>query len=134
MNYNLFLDDIRDPRMAYDTCIRDPRYLMLGWVIVRNFEEFITKIMDDGVPDLVSFDHDLADIHYSNYFSGSWENKYYEKNEEKTGYQCLKWLCDYCIEHKELIPECIFHTANTVGKENMKNYYMNFLKNYKESK
>lgn len=130
MKYNLFLDDIRDPKMAYDTCVRDERYKNEEWEVVRDYKEFIKIIALKGIPDLVSFDHDLNDIHYINYMKN--DKKYYEKDEEKTGYQCLKWLIEYCMTNDEKIPECIFHTANVVGKKNMITYYMNALK--KENK
>jgi hypothetical protein len=65
MKYNLFLDDVRHP---YD-CIsymkgNEGIYSKWEWVIVKNYEEFISAITERGIPEFISFDHDLSDIDY----------------------------------------------------------------------
>ena len=42
----LFLDDIRKPPDV-------------DWFIVRNYNQFIDWIDKNGLPDIISFDHDL---------------------------------------------------------------------------
>ena len=67
MKYNLFLDDERMPYQVgnyiYPVEIK-PLYRLETWEIVRNYEEFVKIIEGRGLPSLISFDHDLADIHY----------------------------------------------------------------------
>jgi|SRR6478609_75894 len=127
-SYNLFLDDIRQPSSVgnyiFPVSLRT-LYRLEEWVIVRNYEEFVTTLLRDGIPAMVSFDHDLADIHYE-------PEEYKESFEyhEETGYEALKYLVTYCIDHSLPIPVCHFHTSNTVGKANMEAYLksaLNFL-------
>jgi len=47
----LYLDDVRCPKTE-------------GWDIVRTYDDFVSWITKNGLPDEVSFDHDLAEIHY----------------------------------------------------------------------
>ena len=58
--YYLFLDDERYPKQV--TWVNLP---LVDWVIVRNYNEFVKKIEEDGMPVFISFDHDLADEHYN---------------------------------------------------------------------
>ena len=69
------------------------------------------------------------------YDSGYWYEKTYDENgNELTGYDCLKYLCDYIQDTNMNIDnlELRFHTANPVGKENMICYWNNFKKQYGE--
>ena len=80
--------------------------------------------MEHGIPSLISFDHDLADIHYI------MNNKVlidYSEYEEKTGYSCASWLVDYCIDNNIMLPEYLVHSMNKVGGINIR--YL--LENYK---
>ena len=108
--YNLFLDDVRQP-MAMAP---NPLYTMEEWIVVKNFEEFVGYITDNGLPEMVSFDHDLADIHYNP--STQQESFQYR---ERTGYDCAKWLVAYCMAENKLLPKYLCHSANPVGKENI---------------
>ncbi len=68
--------------------------------------------MDNGLPEYVSFDHDLADIS--------------DSHKEKTGYDCVKWLVDYCIDNKIIkFPNYQVHSANPIGKKNITSYVEN---------
>lgn len=111
-NANLFLDDIRYPETSQTLIDKDhDLYKDDGkWVIVRTYNEFCDFITEYGVPGYVSFDHDLAD---------------YENGEEKTGYDCSKWLIDYCLDNDLDIPRYQVHSANTVGKKNITCYIEN---------
>ncbi len=63
MSYNLFLDDFRMPA---DVVLYMPKcayYTDREWVIVRSYDEFVKTIEEMGIPQAVSFDHDLADEH-----------------------------------------------------------------------
>jgi hypothetical protein len=105
--YNLFLDDERFPK--------DVKWMQLPplrWIIVRNFEQFVNIIQRNGLPNAVSFDHDLADEHYVTTLS---KNSY----KEKTGYECAKWLIEYCIEKNLNFPKYTVHSLNPIGKQNI---------------
>ena len=113
--YNLFLDDERVPKNV--TWVELP---LVEWVIVRNFEQFITYIKLHGIPARVSFDHDLAPEHYQGL-----------QSDELTGMDCVKWLVDFCDEHNHKFPEYYLHTLNTDGEANMKSYIESYLKSKK---
>lgn len=122
----LWLDDIRDPNddffkpfvALYNPFLNQEHKII--WV--KNFDEFQDYVINHSAwIDAISFDHDLAPEHYDSYIDSM-------DYEEKTGYDCLKWLCNYCYDEFIGLPKCIFHTANPVGKENM----INYLKNVKE--
>lgn len=104
----LYLDDIRIPKTD-------------GWDIVRSYDEFVNYIERNGLPDVISFDHDLADIHYD---PSTWVQGF--KYKEKTGYDAAKWLCEYCFENSLPLPEWNVHSANPVGRENIKALLMAF--------
>lgn len=126
---NLFLDDKRTPIEAF-TYTKDVRYLELKWVTAKSYDKFVSIIERRGVPDVVSFDHDLADEHYRNQ-----ENPWsvdgtidYFSYKEKTGYECAKWLCNYCLDNKIRFPEYMIHSWNGIGSNNIKYYIKNFKK------
>lgn len=127
MGYNLFLDDIRSLESTANYMHPDiaTEYRTQKWEIVRNYEEFIKHINLNGVPDKVSFDHDLAEVHYN----PDLRRESFEYYPE-TGYDCMKWMVRYIQDHKLKPPRIILHTMNEVGFDNMKNYYNNFLKHY----
>lgn len=102
MTYHLFLDDERMPSEVF--WITLPK---VSFVIVRSYHEFIDYIETNGVPVFVSFDHDLGD---------------YTDKGEKTGYDCAKWLIDYCFDNGEAIPDFETHTMNPIGGENIRQY------------
>ena len=127
MNYNLFLDDFRHP---YD-CIKYmklPIYSKLEWIIVRNYGEFVDYIAKKGLPKIISFDHDLADEHYSpEMYRGSY-NAMYKNFKEKTGLDCAKWLVDYCADKDLDLPEYLVHSMNPAGRKNISSYLENYEK------
>ena len=60
MSYKLFLDDERTPETTYHY-MGLPIFKELDWIIVRDYNEFISSIEKNGIPDIIAFDHDLAD-------------------------------------------------------------------------
>ena len=106
----LYLDDVRNPSGK-------------NWIIVRTYEEFTTWITENGIPDEISFDHDLAEINY-NPINGQETFTY----REKTGYDAAKWLCEYCWTNGIPIPEWNVHSANPVGRDNIIQLVKNFEK------
>ena len=110
----LYLDDLRSPK--------DPK-----WEVVRNYDEFCSWLEKEygrhgffkpTVVDLfISFDHDLADEHYTpehlwTDYSGSVKHQDAKQYQEKTGLDCAKVLADYNI-----IPSMSnSHSWNPVGQ------------------
>jgi len=92
MSYNLFLDDMREPKdcRVYpgDKSVYDTE----EWVIVRNVEQFKTALRERGVPKLVSFDYQLND-------------------NEGDGLLCAQILYSFCIAHDFEIPEYLVHSS-----------------------
>lgn len=133
----LWLDDIRDPFEEFylkhiTKLVSDSEYqLPVSVVWIKNYDEFKLYLRHRGLPELVSFDHDLADEHYDPSMLHDPEsyNEKYDSFQEKTGYDCLKYLCQYCQDNVLPLPKEIhFHTANPVGKQNMISYLENFKK------
>ncbi|SEH40738.1 cyclic-phosphate processing receiver domain-containing protein [Chryseobacterium culicis] len=113
----LFLDDIRYPIEAYHYTKQD-MFLRSDWHIVRNYEQFVNRILEKGLPEMISFDHDLADEHYLEEDSHEFV--------EKTAYECAKWLVEYCMDHHLDLPKFYCHSMNPVGKENILSLLENF--------
>ena len=127
----LFLDDIRMPKDCANGLVPSQMskiYWDDDWFIVRNFKQFIDWISENGLPDFISFDHDLADIHYTiDYSDINWP--YSNPDMEKTGYDCAKWLGNYCLDKNLSLPDFIVHSQNPVGKMNINSYLQNVKKN-----
>lgn len=128
MIYKLFLDDKRNPvhcisYMHLRIGRLNPIYLENDWVICRNYESFKNTITEYGLPEFISFDHDLGDEHYQEYLK--YGTVTYEDYTEKTGYDCAKWLVNYCIENKKKIPNFAVHSDNIVGTQNIISYLRN---------
>ncbi len=88
---------------------------------------YLYGLKNNQLPDLISFDHDLGDyqaLHSAGYIEGDLPEN------EKTGYHCIKYLIDYCMDNNLKLPECIVHSANTVGKENIEKYIENYKKHH----
>ena len=115
--YNLFLDDFRIPKDAFDYT-KDHRYTERNWIIVHNYQEFVDtiveKYMEGQLPELISFDHDLADEDPKDMTTPD-----YNDFGERTGYHCAKWLVDFCMDTDLKLPEYMVHSMNPVGKENI---------------
>jgi len=107
----LFLDDERMPK--------DVTWLLIGgvgsrgadWHIVRSVNEAIAWVKENGFPDVISFDHDLAMEHYAGDFSG-----------QNTGHDFAKWLVDYDMDTHTMPNNFYFtvHSKNPTGAENIR--------------
>lgn len=133
MSYYLFLDDERFPGDVTWCNLPSAKYS-----VVRNFSEFVRHIVSFGVPEFVSFDHDLADEHYMIGVRDAQLNSTgqlmfrvaddivdVDYGAEKTGYDCAKWLVDFCEQRQVKFPEFIVHSMNPVGKERIAKYIAN---------
>lgn len=119
--YYLFLDD--DARRI-PTKLSWCKLPDVPWTFVRSYDEFVKIIEERGLPEIISFDHDLADRHYQLFFEALAKGKNFEYNKckEKTGFHCVKWLIEYCMDNNKPVPKYYCHTQNTIGKENMISY------------
>jgi hypothetical protein len=122
----LFLDDIRQPKDAINLVPShlNKMYWEQDWHVVKDYKEFVKWISFYGVPDLISFDHDLADIHYE-VDTNDWEFSSDQLGVEETGLDCAKWLVDYCFDNGHKLPEYIVHSANPAGRKNIQSYLDN---------
>lgn len=124
MKTALYLDDVRTP--LADLPNHAP------WVVVRNYNEFTEYVILHGVPDFVSFDHDLAPEHMNDYFNQVAQQGYqhpkYDEYEEKTGLDCAKFLVDYCQNNKVELKRCAVHSHNPVGAANIQSFLNGFKK------
>lgn len=128
MYYNLFLDDDerRIPHLL--TWIELP---LVNWTIVRNYNDFVATIEKNKLPERISFDHDIAEEHYSSFLMAKDYRSQidYSKFKEKTGYDAAKWLANYCLIHRLKFPMYYVHSLNNIGKENI----ISLIENYKLS-
>lgn len=107
----IFLDDER--KVEDVTWIKYPPYY--AFTIVRDFDTFKESIRNINFENtLFSFDHDIA--------------LFDEDGKETSGYDCLKWLCNYMFDNG--IPSqhlnAMVHSKNPIGKENIESYIRNF--------
>ena len=130
----LFLDDVRVPSMVlhYDpvTAQKAPFKNNDIWDVVKDYNEFTKYILNyyntnKKLPDLISFDHDLADEHYLALTQEEIDNM---MTNEKTGLDCAKWLADFCMDNNLKLPECLCHSQNPAGRDNINMFLKNFKK------
>lgn len=133
MSYNLFLDDERE--------VGDVKWVNLPlvcWTIVRNYNNFVKTISDKGLPNIITFDHDLGEEAYKecrwtfdqrNLEGGAFNYK--NLKGEKTGFDCAKWLVDYCLDKKLNLPEYYIHSLNPIGSDNIKSLLESYRKSLK---
>ncbi|WP_454966923.1 cyclic-phosphate processing receiver domain-containing protein [Capnocytophaga leadbetteri] len=91
----LYLDDLRTTPEGFER--------------VYSYEEFVSYLEHYGLPDFISFDHDLG--------------------EGLSGYDCAKYLVDYCLDRQLALPDFVVHSQNPVGKANIEQLLANFKKN-----
>lgn len=88
----------------------DLRMIPEGFFCVRSYAEFVIFIKINGLPDFISFDHDLG--------------------LEESGFDCAKWLVDYCLDYNKKLPDFKVHSQNPVGKQNIESLLNNFKKKH----
>ena len=118
----LYLDDIRKPTTTI------PGYE--PWYVVRNYDEFVEWITQNGIPDLLSFDHDLADEHIDDYYqqiaSQGYQHPSYDNFKEKTGLDCARWLAEHCQNNNLQLNAVSVHSHNPVGASNIQSFINGF--------
>ena len=112
----IYLDDVRTP-------------IDKDWIIVRNYDEFISKVKEIGLEniELISLDHDLGDTAMTEWHRNVYHNYTLDYNNitEKTGMDCAKWLVDQWLEGSPVV-EVVVHSANAIGSANMMGYINNY--------
>lgn len=84
----LFIDDLRDPPEG-------------EWTVVRSTAEAIA-LCRDGVPEFISFDHDLGG--------------------DDRAFDFVKWMIDQDLDRPGFIPatfDYTIHSANPIGADNI---------------
>jgi len=125
----LWLDDIRDP-FTDDWLVFSPIERPFDVVWVKKYHEFTSWIELNGLPDGICFDHDLGldEVHEHKTISKKALKRFRKTPEYKTGYDCAKWLVDYCIDNNKPLPKFNVQSANPVGKQNIISLLDNFNK------
>jgi hypothetical protein len=112
----IYLDDVRTP-------------LDLDWIVVRNYDEFISKVKEIGLEniELISLDHDLGDTAMIEWRRNVYHNYTLDYNNitEKTGMDCAKWLVDQWLDGAPVV-EVVVHSANAIGSANIMGYINNY--------
>ena len=118
----LYLDDVRTPDDE-------------SWLVVRNYEEFVKQINFYGLGsfEVISLDHDLGEGAMVEYYTNVKNNFTLDYNniEEKTGYDCCKYMVNLSLTNKIPLPQIYVHSANPIGSANMMGYINNYLMNCK---
>lgn len=127
-NLKLFLDDLRMPTDAW---IYSERIKMLEksktqsceWTIVRNYEDFCEFIDKFGIPEMVSFDHDLHISHMMHYHDFTVKTGIidYSKLKIKTGKHCAEYFVDKWEKAGKPSVQVYVHSANRWGQVEIKN-------------
>lgn len=107
MTYRLFLDDLRTVKMVYKNLTDD------DFVIVRNFNDFKKTILENGLPELISFDNDL----------GLDENDIIAED----GYAAAKWLV-YESGLDLINLKFNVHSANPVASQQIQSLLDNYIR------
>lgn len=131
-NYDLFLflDDERIPSKVKWVDLPQG----VEWTIARNYDEFVKIITEQGIPAFITFDHDLADEHYTDGWmasAGEIDKLPYEAYKEKTGLECAKWLVGQLAPQQLPFPLYEVHTMNPIGKMNIQSYIRSYIRSTK---
>lgn len=116
MKYTLlWLDDLREPNTyfisKYNPIECDINELDIIWA--KTEHEFMQHIQMNGLPNGICFDHDLGT-------GGS-------------GYECTKFLVEYCLGRNLDIPKYSIQSMNPIGKQAIDNLLFNYHKFYVEN-
>lgn len=132
----LWLDDVRNPLDTKQSWLPHSELLVThGIVWVKSFSEFVEHISTNGLPDFISFDHDLGNEYHwveveplneDGTIPSAHVILYDSFEEEKTGFHCAKWLVEFCLDNNKRLPAFRVHSANPVGKKNIESLLVNF--------
>ena len=109
----LWLDDRRNP-FEGDWLKFSPIEKPFDTIWIKSYSEFVKWIKQNGLPDGICFDNDLG----------------LDENPEKTGYDCAKWLVEYCLDNGiREIPKWNTQSSNPAGRDNINGLFVSFIKN-----
>jgi hypothetical protein len=116
---HLYLDDVRKPTDD-------------SWQVVTNYNQFVSHVRLNGLEnyEVISLDHDLGEEAMNEFYNNALPN--YKLNydnilNEKTGYDCAKWLVAESMTKKIPLPQIYVHSANPIGSANIMGYINNYL-------
>jgi hypothetical protein len=109
----LWLDDTRDPNVLLEMYTWAKTYSPIGVddveiIWLKTYNQFCNWINKFGLPTAICFDNDLG--------------------EKMEGYDCAKWLVEYCMNYNKKLPKYNVHSYNTVARENIFKLLDNFNK------
>ncbi|WP_300436537.1 cyclic-phosphate processing receiver domain-containing protein [Christiangramia sp.] len=111
----IWLDDIRDPEdIRMDWLAYSPIGKAVEVIWLKNYSQFKNWILENGLPDGICFDHDLGE-------------------NTPSGYECAKWLVNFCLDNNVPPPVWSSQSANPVGKANINRLLRNFLNSREKS-
>lgn len=113
----IWLDDCRDPFENPDWLVFSPIGADVEVIWLKSYTEFTNYLNTQGLPDGICFDHDLGDPMADD-----------NGMSEKTGYDCAKFLVNYCQDNKLKLPSYNSQSSNPVGRDNIINLLNNFKK------
>ena len=115
MKYLIWLDDIRNPFTGVWWSLVQKLKEQYGFssiIWARTYEEFVYIIQHNGLPVFICFDNDLG--------------------EEKEGYDCAKWLIEYCLDHNCDAPDFYIQSDNGPAQDNIRMLINNYKKVYNQ--
>lgn len=83
-----------------------------NFIWVKNLKEFEDYIINNGLPNMVSFDHDIKPKNY--------------EGEHENGADVANWLVNYCKQNNLKLPWCFAHSANKNGIEKINQIINNY--------
>ena len=89
--HSLFVDPKKYPKDITWAYLPDKEY-----VLIRTFDQFISHIEANGLPEFLSMDH-------------------------KLGLECATWLCLYCKKFNLDIPSYMIHSKNKLESKRVSN-------------
>lgn len=113
----LWLDDYRNPHAK---CVKSGFFYTwietyspfkdeeVDVVWVKDYNEFVKYIIENGIPDGICFDNDLG--------------------KKLEGYDCAKWLTEYCLDNKKPLPKYSIQSDNCAAYENITSLFNTFNK------
>ena len=118
---SLYLDDVRTPTDD-------------SWQVVRNYNQFVSHVRLNGLEnyEVISLDHDLGEEAMNEFYNNALPNfklNYDNILNEKTGYDCAKWLVAESMTTKIPLPQIYVHSANPIGSANIMGYVNNYFMN-----
>ena len=98
----IWLDDMRNP-FENDWMKYSPINKPYEVIWLKSYNEFTNWILENDLPPAICFDNDLG----------------IDETGEKNGYDCAKWLVEYCLDNNKQLPLWNIQSANPVGRDNI---------------